>query len=221
MASLGGLVGWQFEGMVSIAAPAFTTGASRVQDVRSTAEGADLPDLVERARRGIQAAQAKLFRRHAQMMNDTAFGLLPWGEEADDVVQDSFVLAMTRLHQLDDARAFRSWLKTIVVRTAHKRLRRRRLAQRLGIISKRSVDLDAVLSSRVAPDTAVELRAVYRRIEDLPAEPRVALILRKVEGLSIPEIAAAMGKSEGTVKRRLRVAEDMIASQIANDGGAR
>ncbi|MEM6994695.1 MAG: RNA polymerase sigma factor [Myxococcota bacterium] len=205
--------------MTSVAASAPVVGRTAPSRSDTGPDASELTDLVERARRGVRAAQSTLFRRYAAMMNDTAFRLLPWGEEADDVVQDSFVLAITRLHQLHDPTAFRSWLKTIVVRTAHKRLRRRRLAQRLGIVSKRAVDLDEVLSGHVAPDVGVELRAIYRRIEDLPAEPRVALILRKVEGLSIPEIAAAMGKSEGTVKRRLRVAEDLIAAQLEPKGG--
>ena len=60
------------------------------------------------------------------------------------------------------------------------------------------------------PDVATELRAVYGLLEKLPVEERIALVLRRVERLEIPEIAEQMGLSVSTVKRRLNAAEERL-----------
>jgi DNA-directed RNA polymerase specialized sigma24 family protein len=58
---------------------------------------------------------------------------------------------------------------------------------------------------------ATELRALYGRIEALPSRERVALVLRRVEGLGIDEIAALVGASPATVKRRIADGEQRLA----------
>jgi DNA-directed RNA polymerase specialized sigma24 family protein len=58
---------------------------------------------------------------------------------------------------------------------------------------------------------ATELRALYGRIEALPANERVALVLRRVEGLGIDEIAALVGASPATVKRRIAEGEQRLS----------
>ena len=78
---------------------------------------------------------------------------------------------------------------------------------RLGLRSAAPHDPDLVISSSAPPDVALELRSVYETVRDLPAEERIALVLRRVEGLELTEIAETMGFSLATVKRRLASAE--------------
>ena len=59
-------------------------------------------------------------------------------------------------------------------------------------------------------DVAVELRRVYAIVSQLPAQARVALLLRRVDGLEVPEIARRMGIGLSTVKRRLKTAEEFL-----------
>jgi RNA polymerase sigma factor (sigma-70 family) len=86
-------------------------------------------------------------------------------------------------------------------------LRRRKLQIRLGLLRSEAVDADLLISRTAPPDVAAELRAVYGLIERLNPEERIALVLRRVERLEIPEIAEQMGISTSTVKRRLNAAE--------------
>ena len=51
---------------------------------------------------------------------------------------------------------------------------------------------------------------MYAVIGSLPAEARVALVLRRVDGLEVPDIARRMGLSLSTVKRRLKTAEEFL-----------
>jgi RNA polymerase sigma-70 factor (ECF subfamily) len=167
--------------------------------------------LVLAARAGEAWAREALFRRHARLALGLAYRLVPYDGDIDDLVQDSFLYAFERLDGLSNPQAFQAWLSSIVVRTASKRLRRRKLQIRLGLRSHHPVDVDEVVSRTAPPDVAAELRAVYTLLEALPIEERIALVLRRVDRLEIPEIAEQMGLSVSTVKRRLNAAETRLA----------
>lgn len=166
--------------------------------------------LVLAARAGEEWAREALFRRYARLALALAYRILPYDADIDDLVQDSFLYAFERLNGLSNPQAFQAWLSAIVVRTAGKRLRRRKLQIRLGLRSNQPVDVDEVVSRTAPPDIAAELRAVYGLLEELPVEERIALVLRRVERLEIPEIAEHMGLSVSTVKRRLNAAETRL-----------
>jgi RNA polymerase sigma-70 factor, ECF subfamily len=182
--------------MVSSSAPATKSGAGPTDAA-----------LVVAARAGEAWAQEALFQRHARLAFGLAHRFLPRELDADDLVQDSFLHAFQHLNKLENPQAFAAWLGSIVVRTAGKRLRRQRLLTRLGLRNFAPVDLDTVVARTAPPDVVAELRALYAAIDRFPAAERIALVLRRVEGFEIPQIAAYMAISESTVKRKLRAAE--------------
>ena len=174
--------------------------------------------LVLAARAGELWAQEALFQRYARQVLGLAQRILAGRDDADDLAQDAFVYAFTRLDTLNNPQAFQAWLRSIVVRTASKRLRRQRLLTRLGLRRNEPIEPDSVLTTDAPPDIAAELRAVYGLIERLPAEERVALVLRRVEGMELSEIAEEMKLSLATVKRRLTAAESRLERARARKG---
>jgi RNA polymerase sigma-70 factor (ECF subfamily) len=169
--------------------------------------------LVVAARAGERWAQEALFRRYTRMVNGLAYRLLGRDEEIDDLVQTSFLAAFHSLDRLGEPQAFASWLASIVTRTAHKLLRRRRLLTRLGLRDPVEIDADAVVARTAAPSVGVELRELYAVLETLEPQARIALVLQRIEGMSVHEVAAQMQLSESTVKRRLRLAEAKLAER--------
>jgi RNA polymerase sigma-70 factor, ECF subfamily len=167
--------------------------------------------LVLAAREGQEWAREALFRRYARLALGLSYRIMPYDADIDDLVQDSFLYAFESLDRLSNPQAFQAWLSSIVVRTAGKRLRRRKLQLRLGLRSHQHIDADEVIARTAPPDVAAELRAVYGVLEQLPVEERIALVLRRVERLEIPEIAQHMGLSVSTVKRRLAAAEARLS----------
>lgn len=168
----------------------------------------DVPDaaLVVAARSGQAWAQEALFKRYAPMALGQAWRLIP-GEDPEDVAQEALIRALTQLDRLDAPQAFAAWLTTIVVRLATSRLRRRRMLERLGLRGPaQPVDVEAFVAAPLSTDARDELRQVYRWLDSFPAEERVALVLQRVEGLELTEIAERMGLSLATVKRRLSAA---------------
>jgi RNA polymerase sigma-70 factor (ECF subfamily) len=166
--------------------------------------------LVSAARGGDDAAREALFRRYAGMANGLALRLMGRDSDVDDLVQDTFMQAFSRLDSLRTPEIFGSWLAAIMVGIAHKVLRRRRLLSRLGLRRNEPVDVDALLAPWAPPEVALEARAVYEYIDELPPKLRIPLLLRRVEGMEIADIAAATGASLATVKRRIAEAEDLL-----------
>jgi RNA polymerase sigma-70 factor (ECF subfamily) len=159
-------------------------------------------ELVAATRAGEKWAREALCRRHAAAVLGLAHRLLGRDDEVDDLAQDAFVHALTSLDTLDDPQAFGAWMRTIVVRTAHKLVRRRVLMRRLGLARQREpLDATHIVSRDAPPDVLAELSAIYAMLDALPARERIALVLRRVEGLSHEEVAQSLGVSLSTAKR--------------------
>jgi RNA polymerase sigma-70 factor (ECF subfamily) len=129
------------------------------------------------------------------------------------VVQDAYFRALTNLDQLKDPNAFRSWLAGIVVRRVQTRLRHRALLNRIGLRARVETDPDLALSDGCPPDVAAELARIYGTLDALSTQARMVLVLRRVEGHSLVEIAQLLGSSLSTVKRRLGEAERALELQ--------
>jgi RNA polymerase sigma-70 factor (ECF subfamily) len=177
-------------------------------------EPADL-ELVERAQRGDSWAEEALFRRHVGRVAQVAQRLLGRTAEAEDVIQDSFVIALEQLPKLREGSAFRAWLLRIVVHQAHRRYRKRRMLTRLGFVS--GDDAEA-LCGQAREDTDPELKAELRKLDrvlsELAARERFAWVLRYVEGYQLEEVAHACECSLATVKRWIARADERVRKHV-------
>jgi RNA polymerase sigma-70 factor (ECF subfamily) len=112
------------------------------------------------------------------------------------------------MHRLKDPQSFAKWLGSVVVHVTSKVLRRRKLLTRLGLRrSADPIDVDTTASRSASPEVAAELQRTYERLERMPVDERVALVLRRIEGLALEEVAKALGVSLATAKRRIAAAE--------------
>ena len=187
----------------------------------STKSGSGPTDaaLVIASRADEHWAKEALFRRYAAKVNGMGIRLIGRDTELDDLVQDAFTEAWRSLHKLDAPQAFGAWLDAIVVRTAHKMLRRRKLATRLGLRRSEPLDFDQLISPTAPPDVRSELVAIYNLVESLPAPTRIAFILRRVEGTPLEDIAHALGVSLATAKRRIADAERLLMADNSRPRG--
>jgi RNA polymerase sigma-70 factor, ECF subfamily len=163
--------------------------------------------LVAAARAGERWAKEALFQRHSNNVIGLAYRLLGRDADVDDVVQDAYFQALSSLHRLREPHAFGSWLAGILVRRVQRVLRKKRLLRRLGLLDPDPIDPDLALAPDTSPETVAELRRIYGVLDALSTQSRLALVLRRVEGHSISEIATLLGCSISTVKRRLHEAE--------------
>lgn len=186
--------------------------------IRSAPVGPTDSALVVAARAGEAWACEVLYRRHVGVAFGLACRVLGSQADVDDLLQDCFLTAFETLDRLEDESAFRSWLCGMIVRKAAKLIRRRSLLARLGLRPPApATDLDTVLSRHTPPDIAVELKELYKRLETLPADVRTALVLRRIEGASLEEVAELTGASLATVKRRLKKGNSMLQAGVDDE----
>lgn len=158
---------------------------------------------------GKRHAQEALFRRHARMAMGLAHRLLP-EEDAQDIAHDAFLNAFTRIHQLRNPAQFSTWLGGIVVSEVRRRLRRRRLLSKLGFRPATDEELAARPLPSASPETKAAITDLYRGLGALSTEERMALLLYRVEGFELTEVASALDLSLATVKRRIAAAQTKL-----------
>jgi RNA polymerase sigma-70 factor (ECF subfamily) len=168
--------------------------------------------LVVAARAGEAWAFEALYRRYADLIYGLAFRLVGGSAaDAEDMLQESFVEAFAAIHRLEEPAALKSWLCSVLVRRTCKLLRRQRLWARLGLWrGDAPVDFDAFVGRHCPPDVYAELSEIYGIVGEMPAEVRVVLLLRRVEGVPLEEIGKMTGLSLATVKRRLSAGEAFL-----------
>lgn len=195
------------------------TPSRGAQQTRSGAGPSDAA-LVVAARAGEAWAQEALFRRHAPRLNGLAFRVMGRDDEIDDLVQDTFIAGLSSLGSLERPDAFAGWISGILVRQAYKKIRHRRMLHRLGLgRGAGAIDLDSLVAPTATPERAAEVRALYAVLEAMPADMRVPLVLHRVEGYGLEEVAALMELSLATVKRR--IAEAHVKLQDHHPRGGR
>jgi RNA polymerase sigma-70 factor, ECF subfamily len=146
--------------------------------------------LVKAARDGDRAAFGRLYDRYACVVHGILLSRVPPGD-VDDLVQDVFLLALRRIHTLREAEAFPGWLAAIA-------------RNRANDYHRCSPALEELPEDVAAQDAGpAEAWAVLAAIRSLPEAYRETLILRLVEGMTGPEIAARTGLTPGSVRVNL------------------
>jgi RNA polymerase sigma-70 factor (ECF subfamily) len=157
--------------------------------------------LVRAAQQGDRAAFGHLYARYARMVHGILLSRVPYSA-VDDLVQDVFLQALPRLHSLREVSKFPGWLAAI---TRNRATDFHRRSQPVEELSEHSTLKNSEQSpSTPAPsDSTSEAYAVLEAIHSLPDSYRDPLILRLVEGMSGPEIAARTGLTHGSVRVNL------------------
>jgi len=172
-------------------------------------------ELVRRARRGDRWAEEALYHRHVRTVARAALRLLARSAEAEDVVQDAFVIAFGDLEKLRDEESFGAWLMRIAVRQVHRRFRRRRLLRAFGLDrGEDDVALADQADTRAGPEVAAALSEVDAVLRRLPTRCRMAWVLRRVEEHELRDVSTMLDCSLATTKRLVQRAEAAILEHI-------
>jgi RNA polymerase sigma-70 factor (ECF subfamily) len=187
-------------------------GARSPRRPRRLGPTAELDDaqLVALARENDIVAFEVLYRRHASFAMNLAVRIQGSTSDVEDVAHDAFLRAHSRLGELRDPDAFRSWLGAIVVRLVRTRLRRRRMLRVVGLNSADPVDLDAIASAEAGPEVRAQLAQVYALLQTVPPDDRIAWTLRHVERHRLEAVAELCACSLATAKRRIRRAQRFL-----------
>jgi RNA polymerase sigma-70 factor (ECF subfamily) len=177
------------------------------------AEASD-DDLFDAAKRGNFAAFETVVRRHHPRIYRVAYGMTQSANDAEEVVQDTFLRVFRGLEGFRRQSSPSTWIYQIAVNTALMRMRQRRRKPLLSLgdyphLEDQSHEPLLGTPGRWArsPDKSLldqELAvSIETAIEALPDKYRMVIVLRDVEGQSAEEVAQTLGLTIPTVKARL------------------
>jgi RNA polymerase sigma-70 factor (ECF subfamily) len=171
--------------------------------------------LVERCRRGDLGAFEELYRLHAPRLYNLALRMLGNTADAEDAVQDTFLVAHKRLDTFRGEAALGTWLYKLTVNQCLDRLRGR--ASRESQATDSLDEPERTWQPRARGDSAVERMDLKSAIAKLPEGGRTVFVLHDVEGLEHREIASMLGISEGTSKSQLHKARLRLRQFLKGD----
>lgn len=176
------------------------------------------------AKEGDREAFRRLYEEHRERVFRTACRYTASRQDAEDILQETFVKAFARIRTFDFriSPSFASWLAAICVNTALDDLRRR--GRRMGSKHISLADLPADLpAGDPSPEAGAARRLAVARIREtlrvLSPGQRTVFDMRFTEHLDIREIAAALGCGESSVKTQLARALAKLRSTLEPERG--
>lgn len=161
---------------------------------------------VARARTGEADAFRVLVERHSRGVFRLAYRMTGNEQDAEDIVQESFLRAYRQLHTLDGRASFRTWLYRIVSNCSLDLLRRngRRPQGSLVEAGEDFNPLDNVAEGAPGPEREAMSKQVREHLagamQELSAAERMAFVLRHFEGMCIEDVSRAMGCHPGAAR---------------------
>lgn len=189
-------------------------------------------DLVEQFRRGDRNAFRELVLRHENRVYHLALKMVHDAQDAEDVLQETFISIYRHLDSFRDESQFSTWVYRIATNASLMKLRARRPVASLDEPPFEAENADQAPHElqdwSATPEEALlsgEMRTeMDRALSELPESLLVVFVLRDMEGLSIEETARVVGITEPNVKTRLHRARlalrERLSEYLAARGGA-
>jgi RNA polymerase sigma-70 factor, ECF subfamily len=166
--------------------------------------------LVRASQQGHRDAFGQLYQRYARVVHGILLGKVP-RLEVEDLVHEVFLRALPRLGSLREASRFGGWLAAITRNMANDYHRQTRV-QIESHEDSRGADVATAPNSNTETRDAAE---ILESVRSLPEAYRETLILRLVEGMTGPEIAARTGLSPGSVRVNLHRGMQQLRARLA------
>ena len=152
----------------------------------------------------------RIVRDHHALLYRYAYRLAGSGPDAEDLVQQTFLIAQQKLHQLRDEQRELAWLCTVLRRCYLRSVRRRRP------VPAATLDLDlSTVVQEVRKVDEIDEEALQKAIATLPEDYKVVVLMFYFEMKSYKEIAADLGIPLGTVMSRLSRAKRSLRHLLA------
>lgn len=195
------------------------------QPAKATPDREADAELAARAAAGDAQAFEAIMRRNNQLLFRTARSILKNDAEAEDAVQDAYLLAYRALDSFRAEARLSTWLVRIVANEAFGRLRRRgaEVVSLDTVMEPASSATEAFMDQHPEgqPERAAERKELRQlieaRIDRLPDAFRAVFVLRGVQEMSVEETSLALGIPEETVRTRFFRARGLMRQGLSRD----
>lgn len=166
-----------------------------------------LDQLIKNCKRKDAKAQEELYKRYASALFSICLKYSPNYADAEDTLQDSFIVIFDKVGQYSGKGSFEGWLKRVTINTALQRYRKQSVLDIINEENIREVDIEV-------DEESIPLDFLLRIIQELPDRYRLVFNLYVLDGYSHKEIANMLEISEGTSKSNLARARNVLKDKI-------
>jgi len=175
----------------------------------------NIEQLLQLCKSGDQHAQMEVYNRYYKAMYNTAFRIVKDSFEAEDIMQDSFLTAFTKLDSLKEIKTFGSWLKRIVINNSIYHYKKNSKYE--------DVPLDDVLykvedHSGIVEDngfTSLKANQILETMKSLKDNYRMGLTLHLIEGYDYEEICEIMDITNANCRTLISRAKDSLRKKLS------
>src|SRR5690348_13486639 len=176
---------------------------------RAFPSGVGEAELVADARRGDEVAFACLVDRYGPMVLSLAYASTLSRSDAEDVAQETFLVAWRGLARFRGDASFSTWLYGLARSRCADRARRAAVRPRLA----RHGEAEPIDQTTADPERRKTALAILTAAARLPLPQRQAVMMRDVQGLSYEEIACLQDVPVGTVRSRIATGRRTVAAE--------
>ncbi|HEY9114921.1 MAG TPA: sigma-70 family RNA polymerase sigma factor [Bacteroidales bacterium] len=172
-------------------------------------------ELIKQCRKKDRKAQIEIYQLYYKAMYNTSLRIVNNSADAEDIMQESFLDAFSKLDMYAETGSFGSWLKRIVVNKSLDFLKSKKDISRLDDVKVELMEItDLQEEEKNMVEVDIQLAEVKQGMERLPGHYRVIVSLYLMEGYSHNEIARILNLSYENVRVRYIRAKKKLVNEI-------
>ena len=173
-----------------------------------------IDELLQCCIAGKQSAQLEVYNRYYKAMFNTALRIVKDTAQAEDIMQESFLSAFTKLHTFKGEVTFGSWLKRIVINNSIHQYRKQQKKNEVALdeVLYKVEDNDGIASDHVF--TELKAQKVMETMKDLKDNYRISLTLHLIEGFDYDEISEIMNISYANCRTTVSRAKESLRKKL-------
>ncbi|MFY7670857.1 RNA polymerase sigma factor [Tenacibaculum sp. MEBiC06402] len=178
------------------------------------AEKLNINQLIERCKKNDKTAQMQLYKQYYKAMYNTSYRILKDEFEAEDLMQEAFLTAFTKINSFKGEVAFGAWLKRIVINKSLTQLKKnnRYSEVKMEVVSDEESNVNIEINYE-----DVGVTNILKTINNLKDNYRIILNLNLIEGYDNEEIAAILNYSNENVRTTISRAKKKLQQVLLKE----
>ena len=168
-------------------------------------------DLIKRVQNGDMVAFSEIVDKYKNRLMNTIVRMISSQQEAEDVVQETFLRVYQHRDSFDFRHCFSTWLYTIALNLARNELRKRKRFKFFDITDMQGHESEISVEMKLPSNLS---KVLEKAIESLPEKYKTAFILRDIQEQPYDEVAKIMSIPLGTVKSRVNRARALLRDKL-------
>ena len=175
-------------------------------------------DLVASCRKGDQRAQMEVYERYYKAMYNTSLRIVKDTAEAEDLIQEAFLKAFTKIESFKGEASFGAWLKKIVVNLSINAFNKRIKLNEVSYNDELKNEIDDSPGIDLAESTQDEkVQLIMRKLNSLKESYRIALTLHLIEGYDYEEVSEILNITYANCRTTISRAKESIRKKLQNE----